>query len=164
MSFILTRGTNTYFVWSWRPQCIRKTKRTKQLLFSSVQSLSHVWLFATSRTAARQASLSINKSKSLLKLMSTESVISSNYLIPFHSCLQSFPATVSFPMSQLFTSGGIKWFLNFLTDKQISLLKKMFLHSKRKGMFFDQFIVKHKSLPQYKHNTRHSLLIEEDFH
>ena len=61
--------------------------------------------------------------------------IISSSAIPFHSCLQSFPATVSFPMSQLFTSGGIKWFLNFLTDKQISLLKKMFLHSKRKGMF-----------------------------
>ena len=55
-------------------------------------------------------------------------------------------------------SGGIKWFLNFLTDEQISHLKNMFLHRKRKGICFDQFIVKHKSLPQYKHNT-----IEEDF-
>ena len=38
--------------------------------FHSVQPLSHVWLFATSWTAARQASLSITNSRSLLKLMS----------------------------------------------------------------------------------------------
>ena len=47
----------------------------------SVQSLSHVWLFATSWTAARQASLSITNSRSLLKLMSIESVMPSNHLI-----------------------------------------------------------------------------------
>ena len=39
---------------------------------TSVQSLSHVWLFATSWTAAHQASLSITNSRSLLKLMSIE--------------------------------------------------------------------------------------------
>ena len=49
--------------------------------FSSVQSLSHVWLFATSRTAACQASLSITNSRSLLKLMSIELVMPSNHLI-----------------------------------------------------------------------------------
>ena len=43
--------------------------------FSSVKSLSHLWLFATSWTAARQASLSITNSRSLLKLMSIKSVI-----------------------------------------------------------------------------------------
>ena len=48
---------------------------------SSVQSLSHVWLFVTPRTAARQASLSITNSWSLLKLMSIESVMPSNHLI-----------------------------------------------------------------------------------
>ena len=90
--------------------------------------------------------------------------IISSSAIPFCFCLQSLPASMSFPMNQLFTSGGIKWFLNFLKDEQISLLKKMFLQRKRQGIFFDQFIVKHKTFPQYKHNTRHSLLIEEDFH
>ena len=50
-------------------------------MFSSVQSLSHVSFFATPWTAARQASLSITNSQSLLKLMSIESVIPSNYLI-----------------------------------------------------------------------------------
>ena len=48
--------------------------------FTSVQSLSHVWLFGTPWTAARQASLSIT-SWSLLKLMSIESVMPSNHLI-----------------------------------------------------------------------------------
>ena len=49
--------------------------------FSSVQSLSRVRLFATPWTAARQASLSITNSQSLLKLMSIESVMPSNHLI-----------------------------------------------------------------------------------
>ena len=49
--------------------------------FSSVQSLSHVWLFVTPWTAAHQDSLSITNSRSLLKLMSIESVIPSNHLI-----------------------------------------------------------------------------------
>ena len=48
---------------------------------SSVQSLSHIQLFATPWTAARQVSLSITNYQSLLKLMSTESVMSSNRLI-----------------------------------------------------------------------------------
>ena len=48
---------------------------------SSVQSLSRVRLFATPRTAACQASLSITNSQSLLKLMSIESVMPSNHLI-----------------------------------------------------------------------------------
>ena len=47
----------------------------------SVQSLSHVWLFATPWTAARQASLSITNSQSLLKLMSIRSVMPSNHLM-----------------------------------------------------------------------------------
>ena len=78
-------------------------------MFSSVQLLSCVRLFATPWTAACQASLSITNSQSLLKLMSIESVMPSNHLIfcwPLSSCLQSFPASGSFPVSQLFTSGG----------------------------------------------------------
>ena len=49
--------------------------------FSSVQSLSHVWLFATPWTAACEASLSFTIFQSLLKLMSIESVMPSNHLI-----------------------------------------------------------------------------------
>ena len=77
--------------------------------FSSVQSLSRVQVFATPWTAALQASLSITNLWSLLKLMSIESVMPSNHLIlwrPFFSHLQVFPASGSFPISQLFTSGG----------------------------------------------------------
>ena len=54
-------------------------------MFSSVQSLSHVWLFVTPWTAAHQSSLSITNSRSLLKLMSIESVMPSNNLILYHS-------------------------------------------------------------------------------
>ena len=50
-------------------------------MFSSVQSLSRVWLFETPWTAALQASLSITNSQSLIKLMSIESVMASNQLI-----------------------------------------------------------------------------------
>ena len=53
----------------------------------SVQLLSHVGLFATPRTAAHQASLSITNSQSLLKLMSIELVMPSNHLILCHHLL-----------------------------------------------------------------------------
>ena len=74
---------------------------------SSVQSLSHVQLFATPWTAARQVSLSIPGACSDSCPLSQwcHPTISSS-VIPFSSCLQSFPASGSFPMSQLFTSGG----------------------------------------------------------
>ena len=51
------------------------------VIISSVQSLSRVQLFVTPWTAARQASLSITNSRSLLKLMSFTSVMPSNHLI-----------------------------------------------------------------------------------
>ena len=54
---------------------------------SSVQSLSHVQLFVTQCTAARQASLSITNSQSLPKLMSIESMMPSNHLILCHPLL-----------------------------------------------------------------------------
>ena len=73
--------------------------------FSSVQLHSHIRLFATPWTAARQTSLSITNSWSLLKLMPIELVMPSS-VVPFFSCLQSFPASGSFPMSQFFPSGG----------------------------------------------------------
>ena len=53
----------------------------KEDQFRSVQSLSRVQLFATPWTAARQASLSITNSRSLLRLMSIESVMPSNHII-----------------------------------------------------------------------------------
>ena len=75
---------------------------------SSVQLLSCVPLFMTPWTAARQASLSITNSRSLLKLMSIESVMPSNPLILCHPLLPPsiFLALGSFSMSQFFASGG----------------------------------------------------------
>ena len=77
--------------------------------FSSVQSLSRVRLFATPWTAACQASLSITNSRSHpnpcpLSRWCHPTISSS--VVPFSSCPQSFPASGSLPMSQLFTSGG----------------------------------------------------------
>ena len=59
--------------------------------------------------AACQASLSITNSQSLRKLMSIEwwcHLTTSSSVIPFSFCLQSFPASGSFPRSQFFASGG----------------------------------------------------------
>ena len=58
-----------------------------QIQFSSVQSLSCVWLFVTPWTAACQASLSITNSQSSLKLMSIKSVMPSSHLILCHPLL-----------------------------------------------------------------------------
>ena len=68
---------------------------------SSVQSLSHVWLFATPWAAARQASLSIANSQSLLKLMSIESVMPSNHLIFCRALL--LPPSI-FPSIRVFSN------------------------------------------------------------
>ena len=73
-------------------------------LFSSVQPLSHVQLFATPWTAARQASLSITNSWSLLKLMSIESVMPSNHLIL--CCLLLLPPSI-FPNIRVFSNESV---------------------------------------------------------
>ena len=75
--------------------------------FSSFQSLSCVWLFATPWTAACQASLSITNSWSLLKLMSTESVMPSNHLILCQSLLL---LTSIFPSIMVFSYESILHF------------------------------------------------------
>jgi len=77
--------------------------------FSSVQLLGHVQLFVTSWTAAHQASLSITNSRSLLKLMSIESVMPSNHLILCCSLLLS-PSI--FPSIRVFSNESalcIRW-------------------------------------------------------
>ena len=77
--------------------------------FSSVQSVSHVWLFETTWTAACQVSLSITNFLRFHKLIPLSQwchpTISSS-VVPFSSCLQSFAASGSFQMSQLFAAGG----------------------------------------------------------
>ena len=71
--------------------------------FSSVQSFSHVWLFATPWNAARQASLSITNSRSLLKLMSIMLVMPSNYFILCHPLL---PPSI-FPSIRVFSHESV---------------------------------------------------------
>ena len=79
-----------------------------QYVVAVVQSLSHVWLFATPWTAARQAPLS-----STIWIYSNSCPLSqwchpaiSSSVVPFSSCPQSFPASGSSPVSWLFISGG----------------------------------------------------------
>ena len=84
-------------------------ERSQSDIWSVGQSLSCVPIFATPRNAALQASLSFTLSWSLLKLMSIEQVMPSIYfslVTRFSSCPQPFPASGSFPVSQLFVSGG----------------------------------------------------------
>jgi len=78
-------------------------------LLSSVQSLSSVQLYAATWTAARQASCPSPTPRACLNSCPSSQwchpiILSS--VAPFSSCLQSFPASGSFPMSQFFTSGG----------------------------------------------------------
>ena len=67
--------------WEHHSSELYQILRHHSVQFSSVQSLSHVWLFATPWIAARQASLSITNSWSSLRLMSIESVMPSSHLI-----------------------------------------------------------------------------------
>ena len=71
---------------------------------TAVQSLSHVWLFATLGTAVCQASLSFTTSLNLLKLMSTEPVTPPNHLI---LCRPLFLLTSIFPSIRVFTSESV---------------------------------------------------------
>ena len=73
-------------------------------LFSSVQSLRHVQLFATLWTAACQASLSITNSQSLLKLMSIEPVMPSKHLI---LCLPLLLLPSIFPSIRVFANESV---------------------------------------------------------
>ena len=76
--------------------------------FGSVQSFSHVLLFATPWTAACQASLSITNSRCLLKLMSVDSVMSSHHLILCHPLLLLL---LIFPSIRVFSNESvlIRW-------------------------------------------------------
>ena len=91
----------------WNSKTLAPWKESYDISFV-VQWLSHVRLFVTPWTAARQASLFFTISWSLLKLMAFESwchpTISSS-VVPF-SCLHSFPTSGSFLMSQLLASSG----------------------------------------------------------
>ena len=115
-------STSTVAVFAFLPQTCYYSDQ-----FSSVQSLSHVWLFTTPWTTARQASLSITNSSRphgpqharppcpspTATVYPNSSPLSrwchpniSSSVVPFSSCPQSFPASGSFPMIQFFASSG----------------------------------------------------------
>ena len=99
------RNTFSYIYWfivkgyGWGYKWTSSWKRC----INSVQSLSRVWLCVTPWTVARQASLSITNSRSLLKLMSMESVMPSNHFIL--CCLLLLPLV--FPSIRVFSSGSV---------------------------------------------------------
>ena len=87
----------------------REVQELGDRYISSVQLLICVQLFATPWNAACQVSLSITNSRSLLRLMSIESVMPSNHLVlcyPLLLLLLVFSTSGSFPMSRLYISGG----------------------------------------------------------
>ena len=88
VSHISTSESVTWYAWTARRSDQSITKRNQPWIFtgktdqfSSVQSLSRIWLFATPWIEARQASLSITNSWSSLRLMSIESVMPSHPLL-----------------------------------------------------------------------------------
>ena len=108
----LMEWTSTLWAWSglrsrvylWPSSCKPLYHQIQKLdvhQFSSVQLLSHVWLFATPWTAAHQASLSNTNSRSLPKLMFIESVMPSNHLI---LCRPLFLLPSIFPSIRVFSS------------------------------------------------------------
>ena len=111
-AIFLTQGLNSdiqqcrQILYCW---ATREDSFLSSVQFSSVQSLSHVWLFATPWITARQASLSITISWSSLKSRPSSQwrhpAIRSS-VVPFSSCPQFLRASESFPMSQLFAWGG----------------------------------------------------------
>ena len=77
--------------------------------FSSVQLLSCVWLFVTPWTTARQASLSITNSRSLLKLMPIESMMPSSHLILCRPLLLLPPILPSIRVFSTETTLRMRW-------------------------------------------------------
>ena len=89
---------------------LSSTFKSMFYLIPSFSSVSHSCpTLCDPWAAARHASTSITNSWSLLKLMSIEQLIPSKHFILCHPlllCIQSFPASGSFPRSQFFMSGG----------------------------------------------------------
>ena len=126
---------------------------------SSVQSLSHVWLFATPWIAALQASLSITNTQSLLKLMSIESVMPSNHLILCHPL---FLLSSVFPSFRVFSKESafhIMWLKYWSFSFNISPSNEYSGLISFRMDWFDLLAVQGtlKSLLQY-HSSKASLL------
>ena len=131
-----------------------------------VQSLSHVWLFITPWTAARQASLSSTVSWSLLKLVSMELMMASNHFILFCPLLPSFPPAFNFFQHQVFSNElvfHIRWTNYWNFSFSISPSNEYSKISFRID-WFDLLAVKStlKSLPQ-NHNSKALILQHSAF-
>ena len=129
---------------------------------SSVQSLSHVRLFATPWTAARQTSLPITNSRSLLKLMSIELVIPSNHFI-FCYPLLLLPSI--FPNIRVFSNESIshiRWPKFWSFSFSISPSNE---YSEQTGLdlLAVQGILKSSSTPQFKSNYNYHKILELHF-
>ena len=111
--------------WGWAPLLspwltqVSSGSTASTLLEASVQSLSHLWLFATPWTAAHKASLSTTNSQRLLKLMSITSLMPSNHLIFCHPLL----LPLIFPSIKVFSNESFLrircpkyWSFNFSTS------------------------------------------------
>ena len=99
------------------------------LQLSSVQLFSHVWLFASPRTTARQASLSITNSRSLLKLRSIELLMPSNHFI---LCCPLLLLTSIFPSRKVFANEPV---LHIRWPKYCSLSFSISLSIEYSGLF-----------------------------
>ena len=134
------------------------------LQFSLVHPLSHVRLFETPWTAARQASLSITNSWSLLKLTSIESVMPSNHLI---LCYPLLLLPSIFPSIRVFSNG---WTLYIRWPKYWSFSFSISPSNEYSGMisfrmnWLDLLVVQrtHKSLLQH-HSSKASILRHSAF-
>ena len=120
--------------------------------YSSVQLLSHVWLFATPQTAAHQASLSITRA--CLNLCPSSRwchpTIASS-VVPFSSCLQSFPVSWPFPVSQFFASGGQKyWSFSFSISPSNEYSGLISFRMDWLDLFAVQGTLKNSPTPQFK--------------
>ena len=126
---------------------------------SSVRSLSCIWLFATPWTAARQASLSIINSQSLLKLMSIKLMMPCNHLI---LCRPLLPLPSVFPSLRVFSSESvlpIRWPKYWSFSFSISLSNEYSGLISFRIIWFDLLAVQGtlKSLLQY-HSSEASVL------
>ena len=97
-SSIFSACTEYYYEYIWNTFCSSYEKNSLEV--NSVQSLSCVQLFATPWIAARQASLSITNSWSLLKFTSIESVMPSSHFIPCRPLLLLPPIPPSISLFQ----------------------------------------------------------------
>ena len=124
------------------------------LSFSSVQSLSHLWLFATPWTAARQAFLSITNSQSPPKPMSIVSVMPSNHLVLCHPLLllpSIFPSIRVFSNESALCIRWPKyWSFSFDISPSNEHLGLISFRMDWLGLLAAQGALKSSSTPQFK--------------